>query len=158
MYQRTLRRPPPIRDLTLYLLHAPERQGPALKGRVFATFRNAAGAMEAGIDAGGLFKELLTDVAKATFDPERGLFSPTPDGFVYPALQAPYLPDGLRMIEFAGLVVGKALYEGILLEANFASFFAAALLRHPVTLDDLPSLDKELHRSLLQIKRRGASH
>lgn len=50
-------------------------------------------------------------------------------------------------------LISQALYEGILLEANFASFFAAALLRHPVTLDDLPSLDAELHRSLLQIKR-----
>lgn len=64
--------------------------------------------MEAGIDAGGLFKELLTDVARAVFDPERGLFSSTADGFIYPALQASYLPDGLRLLEFAGLIVGKA--------------------------------------------------
>ena len=42
--------------------------------------------------------------------------------------------------------MGKALYEGILLETNFAPFFAAALLRQPVTLDDLPSLDADLHR------------
>lgn len=86
----------------------PRPQGPALKGRVFATFRNAAGAMEAGIDAGGLFKELLTDVARAVLNPERGLFSSTADGLLYPALQAAYLPDGLRLLEFAGLIVGKA--------------------------------------------------
>ena len=48
----------------------------------------------------------------------------------------------------------QALYEGVLLErAALAPFFAAALLGAPLTLDDLPALDAELHRSLLQLKR-----
>jgi hypothetical protein len=47
----------------------------------------------------------------------------------------------------------EGLYEGILQEVQLAPFFSAALLGVPRTLDDLPSLDPELHRSLLQVAR-----
>ena len=40
-----------------------------------ARYRNAAGMEEAGIDAGGLFKELLADVCGAGPDPNRGVFA-----------------------------------------------------------------------------------
>lgn len=37
-------------------------------------FINAEGEMEAGIDGGGLFKELLDTVCKEAFDPEHGFW------------------------------------------------------------------------------------
>lgn len=39
---------------------------------------------EAGIDMGGLMKEFLESVVAEGFDPNRGLFSATPDGYAYP--------------------------------------------------------------------------
>ena len=57
--------------------------------------RNAAGMEEAGIDAGGLFKELLADVCGAGLDPNRGVFasSSTADNYVYPAAAAGDFPE-----------------------------------------------------------------
>ena len=51
------------------------------------------------------------------------------------------------------MIVGKGLYEGILQEVRLAPFFAKAVLGIPRTLDDLPGLDPELHRSLIQVLR-----
>ena len=39
------------------------------QGRVRVSFINEFGAEEAGMDQGGLFKEFLTDLAKAAFHP-----------------------------------------------------------------------------------------
>ena len=49
--------------------------GPAARGRLAVRYRNAAGLEEAGIDAGGLFKELLADVCASGLDPNRGVFT-----------------------------------------------------------------------------------
>lgn len=43
--------------------------GPKLKCCVNVSFVNEHGLSEAGLDYGGLFKEFLTDLAKAAFDP-----------------------------------------------------------------------------------------
>lgn len=44
--------------------------GSRIKGSVRVTFLNDCGLPEAGLDYGGLFKEFLTDIAKAAFSPE----------------------------------------------------------------------------------------
>ena len=60
--------------------------GPVARGRLAVRYVNAAGGDEAGIDAGGLFKELLADVCHDGFDPQRGVFTSTSvDNYVYPA-------------------------------------------------------------------------
>ena len=46
--------------------------GPVARGRLAVRYVNAAGGDEAGIDAGGLFKELLADVCHDGFDPNAG--------------------------------------------------------------------------------------
>lgn len=43
--------------------------GSKLKSCVNVSFVNECGLPEAGLDYGGLFKEFLTDLAKAAFDP-----------------------------------------------------------------------------------------
>ena len=45
---------------------------------------NAQGLSEAGIDGGGVFREFLSEVLITGFDPNRGYFSTTPDGQLYP--------------------------------------------------------------------------
>lgn len=100
----------------------------------------------------GLFKELLTETAKELFNPNRGLFIRTPAaGLQYPSPAAGKEAEGRALLRFAGLVVAKALCEGVLLELELAPFFVAALLGRPLSLDDLPALDGDLHRSLLSV-------
>jgi len=129
--------------------------GPAARGRLVVRYRNASGLEEAGIDAGGLFKELLADVCHAGLDPNRGAFACTAsaDNHVYPAAAAGDSPEGILLLELVGMIVGKGLYEGILQEVRLAPFFAKAVLGIPRTLDDLPGLDPALHRSLIQVLR-----
>ena len=126
--------------------------GDELRNRVFVRFVNAAGASEAGIDQGGLFKEWLTESVGALCDPRRGLFAATHDGCLSVSAAAAASHEGRMLLHLAGRIVGKALYEGVLLDVAFAPFLVAALLRRPLSLDDLPALDPGLHRSLLAVK------
>lgn len=59
------------------------------------------------------------------------------------------------MLEFLGRIVGKALYEGILLEYSFSPLFISKLLGRYSFLDELSSLDAELHRNLVYLKHYG---
>jgi ubiquitin-protein ligase E3 C len=59
----------------------------------------------------------------------------------------------LQYFSFVGKLVGKALYEGLLLEVRFAPFFVKRWTGFSSSLDDLPSLDKDLYRNLLYLKR-----
>lgn len=56
------------------------------------------------------------------------------------------------MIEFLGRVVGKALYEGILLDYSFSHVFVHKLLGRYSFLDELSTLDPEIYRNLMYVK------
>ncbi|XP_024536695.1 E3 ubiquitin-protein ligase UPL7 isoform X1 [Selaginella moellendorffii] len=128
--------------------------GARFKGCINVSFVNEHGLTEAGLDYGGLFKEFLTDLAKAAFDPGYGLFqqTATEERFLFPHPAASSLGQGLRTIEFLGRIVGKALYEGILLEHLFSPVFVSKILGRYCPIDDLSSLDGELHRNLMYLK------
>lgn len=55
-----------------------------LRKKFRVSFVNAQGLDELGIDGGGLFREFLSEVLKTGFDPNRGYFSTTEDGLIYP--------------------------------------------------------------------------
>ncbi|KAI9355105.1 hypothetical protein DFJ73DRAFT_826193 [Zopfochytrium polystomum] len=129
--------------------------GPALKRRVAITFVSDQGLVEAGIDGGGVFKEFLTELSKEVFSPKAGLFVSTTENLLYPSTQATnseQFHQKLKYMEFVGRVVGKAIYEGILMDVGFAGFFLAKWLGRASYLDDLPSLDPVLYNGLLELK------
>lgn len=68
-----------------------------------------------------------------------------------PPLHQLQVKHGMSFIT-TGSMVGKALYEGILLEAALAPFFVLRLQGRAPTFDDLLSLDPDLHRSLTQVR------
>ncbi|KDQ20978.1 hypothetical protein BOTBODRAFT_26989 [Botryobasidium botryosum FD-172 SS1] len=127
--------------------------GQELKGRVHITFLDQWGNEESGIDGGGLFKEFLTSLSREVFDSNRGLWLATTRQELYPNPHT-YArePHQLEWYKFIGRVLGKALYEGILLDVAFASFFLAKWLGKPSHLDDLNSLDPELYQGLIFLK------
>ncbi|XP_022767204.1 E3 ubiquitin-protein ligase UPL7 isoform X2 [Durio zibethinus] len=128
--------------------------GSRLKSSIHVSFVSECGLPEAGLDYGGLSKEFLTDISKAAFAPEYGLFSQTStaDRLLIPNAAARYLLNGIQMIEFLGRVVGKALYEGILLDYAFSHVFVQKLLGQYSFLDELSTLDPELYRNLMYVK------
>ena len=125
-----------------------------LKGTIRVEFVNRMGLGEAGIDRTGVFKEFMEDVCKKAFDPNLGLFKQSEAQFLYPSPTSEQADSShLRYFEFVGRMLGKAVYEGIVLEVPLADFFALKLLGRPATLDELPSLDPELAQHLDFLKR-----
>ena len=49
-------------------------------------------------------------------------------------------------------MLGKALYEHLLVELPFAEFFLLKLMSKPATIHHLSSLDPVFHRNLLDLK------
>ncbi|XP_006820665.1 ubiquitin-protein ligase E3C-like [Saccoglossus kowalevskii] len=129
---------------------------PDLKKKMRVQLINAAGLNEAGIDGGGLFREFLSELLKAGFDPNRGFFKTTYDRLLYPNPQASLLEeDYTKHYYFMGRMLGKVIYENMLIELPFASFFLSKILgRHSADVDihHLQSLDPELYKNLLFLK------
>lgn len=78
----------------------------------------------AGIDGGGVFKEFFTSLCKEVFDTDRGLWLVNKKNELYPNPHA-YATElhSLNWYRFIGRVLGKAMYEGILVDVAFAGFF-----------------------------------
>ncbi|KAG0372985.1 hypothetical protein BGX24_012320 [Mortierella sp. AD032] len=130
--------------------------GPKLKGRIAISFIDQYGMPEAGIDGGGVFKEFLTSLVLQAFDTNYGLFMNTSDQLLYPnPHRFAQERTQLKHYEFLGRILGKALYEGILIDAAFAGFFLSKCLGQVNYLDDLPSLDPVLYRGLMFLKNQA---
>ena len=63
-----------------------------------------------------------------------------------------WIAHQLNWYRFIGRILGKALYEGILVDVAFAPFFVAKWLAKQSYLDDLASLDPELYNGLIFLK------
>lgn len=158
--------------------------GEGLKDSIQITFVDQFDTPEAGIDGGGVTKEFLTSVTSEAFGVEDGgfgMFTSNEKGLLYPN---PIAVDALRQslhregfsdsdiewgesmtnlvqrFEFLGRIVGKCMYEGILVDLAFAGFF---LLKWPSpgpkdensykgSVNDLQDMDEELYNGLLQLK------
>lgn len=124
-----------------------------LKGPIAITFIDQFGQEEAGIDGGGVFKEFLTELCKEVFDTDRGLWLANKKNELYPNPHSYATESGsLAWYRFIGRILGKALYEGILVDVAFAGFFLAKWLGKQSFLDDLASLDPELYQGLIFLK------
>lgn len=140
------------------------RLGPRLKHKVQVSFVNQHGAEEAGIDGGGVFKEFLDDLIKDGFassqsDTDRRshigappLFSVTPQQTL--AINFDYMddPELLNHYEFLGRVLGKAVYESILVEPQFCLPFLNQLLGKINSTEDLKNYDEEYYNNLNKLK------
>nr|XP_057916398.1 ubiquitin-protein ligase E3C [Doryrhamphus excisus] len=134
---------------------SPENE-PDLKKRIRVHLLNAHGLDEAGIDGGGIFREFLNELLKSGFNPNQGVFKTTNEGLLYPNPAAEMLvgESFTRHYYFLGRILGKALYENMLVELPFASFFLSKLLGTSADVDihHLASLDPEMYRNLLFLK------
>ncbi|GFT97388.1 ubiquitin-protein ligase E3B [Nephila pilipes] len=129
----------------------------SLKGVIRVKFINEQGLDEAGIDQDGVFKEFLEETIKKVFDPSLNLFRATSEERLFPSPTSNIHENHLSLFEFVGKMLGKAVYEGIVVDVPFASFFLSQVLGHThsalySSIDELPSLDPELYKSLTYIK------
>ncbi|GFQ02234.1 E3 ubiquitin-protein ligase upl6 [Phtheirospermum japonicum] len=127
-----------------------------LRGVIRITFVNEFGVEEAGIDGGGIFKDFMENITRAAFDMQYGLFKETADHLLYPNPGSGLVHEQhLQFFHFLGTILAKAMFEGILVDIPFATFFLSKLKQKYNYLNDLPSLDPELYRHLIFLKRYG---
>ena len=159
-----------------------------LKEPIQIKFVDKFGTEEEGIDGGGVTKEFLTSVTTEAFSSNSDnldLFIENDQHLLFPNPSAvderrdlltqaglrendpewtDSVRDLLRRYEFLGRIIGKCMYEGILVDIPFAGFFllkwaltggAGAASRetsYRANLNDLRDLDEGLYQGLLQLK------
>lgn len=123
-----------------------------LKNRITIQFKRE-GELEAGVGV-GVFKDFITEIGKVGFNPMFGLFKTTAkENFIYPNPLAKHLMEKhLNQLEFLGKMLGKSIYEKVLLEVPFSQFFLSKILKKKNYLNDLKFLDPDLHKNLLFLK------
>jgi len=121
-----------------------------LKHRVQVTFViNQHRAPKAGIDGGGIFKEFLNNLIKEAFDPSQHktgaptLFSVTPTEMLAINMATAQSEEALPHYKFLGRVLGKAVYESILVKPQFCLPFLNQLLGKQNSLEDLKNLARQ---------------
>jgi len=124
--------------------------------RLNVQFTNRAGADEAGSGA-GVNRAFLQDLVKTAFDPSRGLFKSTTSSFLYPNPHAnDVIPNSRDHFYFLGRLLGKVIYEGMLVELPLAGFFLCKLLlrhqRGDVDINYLRSLDSDYYKNLMYLR------
>lgn len=123
-----------------------------IKNRLRIQFVDLNYMTEEGIDGGGLFKEFMTKLTEIIFDPQYSFFTETHERKLYPSYLSKNINNCLDYFKFFGMIVGKAIYEGILLKATFARFFLNKFVGKGNQVDDLKTLDLELYNNLMYLK------
>lgn len=133
--------------------------GRNMRQRIVVQYLNQAGATETGVDVGGLFKEFWTDLSNLAFDPNYALFRATEGSgnclYPNPSSRAAHGSDHIVLFEFLGRILGKALYEGITIQPQFAHFFLSFLrgdYNFLHMLPDLSTMDPQLYNNLMFLK------
>ncbi|KAK5936100.1 hypothetical protein CgunFtcFv8_027612 [Champsocephalus gunnari] len=65
--------------------------------------------------------------------------------------RVPPLQEHLSYFHFVGRIMGMAVFHGHYIDGGFTLPFYKQLLGKPITLDDMESVDPDLHNSLVWI-------
>jgi len=106
---------------------------------------------EEGVDAGGVTREWFQVLARQMFDPNYALFIPVSSDRTtfHPNKLSGINEEHLSFFKFIGRIIGKALYEGRLLEAYFSRALYKRILGKPVSVKDMESFDPDYYKSLV---------
>lgn len=132
--------------------------GQGLRATIRVKFIDEHGLEEAGIDGGGVFKEFMHEVLRVGFSPfSYGLFKSTPDGHIYPNPDAHVaVADAKTQFGFLGRLLGKAVFDGVLVDIPLAKFFRLKMLGEVNYPTDLMSMDPQMYKSMKILKSTPA--
>ncbi|KAI5928137.1 hypothetical protein F4810DRAFT_180777 [Camillea tinctor] len=105
---------------------------------------------EEGVDAGGVTKEWFQVLARQMFDANYALFVPVSSDRTtfHPNKLSGINDEHLMFFKFIGRIIGKALYEGRLLDCYFSRAVYKRILGKPVSVKDMESFDPDYYKSL----------
>ncbi|KAK9454511.1 hypothetical protein V1511DRAFT_517796 [Dipodascopsis uninucleata] len=106
---------------------------------------------EEGVDAGGVTREWFQVLARQMFNPDYALFTPVASDRTtfHPNRTSGVNPEHLLFFKFIGRIIGKALYEGRVLDCHFSRAVYKRILGKQVSLKDMETLDLEYYKSLV---------
>lgn len=120
-----------------------------LKARLYVIFQG-----ESGLDYGGLAREWFHLLSHEMFNPYYGLFEySASDDYtlqINPESET-YNPNHLDYFRFIGRICGMAVYHNKLIDAFFIRPFYKMMLKKPITLEDMQSVDVEMWNSFTYI-------
>ncbi|KAI9202105.1 E3 ubiquitin-protein ligase/Putative upstream regulatory element binding protein [Polychytrium aggregatum] len=125
--------------------HLRDKSGDDVKyGKLNVRFKD-----EEGVDAGGVTREWFSVLARQMFNPDYALFkSSAVDRVTYqPNRSSGVNPEHLSYFKFVGRIIGKAIYDGRLLDCYFTRSFYKCMLGIPVDYKDMEAIDPELYKS-----------
>jgi E3 ubiquitin-protein ligase HUWE1 len=106
---------------------------------------------EEGVDAGGVTREWFQVLSRQMFDPGYALFIPVSSDRTtfHPNQLSSVNEEHLMFFKFIGRIIGKALYEGRVLDCHFSRAVYKRILSKAVSLKDMESLDPDYYKSLI---------
>ncbi|KAL4909049.1 hypothetical protein BDW74DRAFT_174265 [Aspergillus multicolor] len=106
---------------------------------------------EEGVDAGGVTREWFQVLARGMFNPDYALFIPVAADRTtfHPNRLSGVNPEHLMFFKFIGRIIGKALYEGRVLDCHFSRAVYKCILSRNVSIKDMETLDLDYYKSLL---------
>ncbi|KAJ2787768.1 NEDD4 E3 ubiquitin-protein ligase [Coemansia interrupta] len=105
---------------------------------------------EDGLDYGGVSREYFFLLSHEMFNPQYCLFEYSAhDQYTLQFNPNSEInPEHLNYFRFIGRTMGLAIFHRRFLDAFFTSSFYKMILKKPITLDDMQSIDAEVYRSL----------
>lgn len=105
---------------------------------------------EEGVDAGGVTREWFQVLARQMFDPNYVLFTPVSSDRTtfHPNKLSGINDEHLMFFKFIGRIIGKALYEGRVLDCYFSRAVYKRILGKSVSVKDMESFDPDYYKSL----------
>lgn len=106
---------------------------------------------EEGVDAGGVTREWFQVLARGMFNPNYALFIPVASDRTtfHPNRLSGINSEHLMFFKFIGRIIGKALYEGRVLDCHFSRAVYKRILGRNVSIKDMETLDLDYYKSLL---------
>lgn len=106
---------------------------------------------EEGVDAGGVTREWFQVLARGMFNANYALFTPVAADRTtfHPNRLSGVNSEHLLFFRFIGRIIGKALYEGRVLDCHFSRAVYKKILGRSVSIKDMESLDLDYYKSLL---------
>jgi E3 ubiquitin-protein ligase HUWE1 len=106
---------------------------------------------EEGVDAGGVSREWFQVLARGMFNPNYALFIPVASDRTtfHPNRLSGVNSEHLMFFKFIGRIIGKALYEGRVLDCHFSRAVYKRILGKSVSIKDMETLDLDYYKSLL---------
>ncbi|KAI9848797.1 MAG: hypothetical protein M1838_000378 [Thelocarpon superellum] len=105
---------------------------------------------EEGVDAGGVTREWFQAMSRQMFNPDYALFQPVESDRTsfHPNKLSAINPEHFMFFKFIGRIIGKALYEGRVLDCHFSRPVYKRILGQSVSVKDMEKLDLSYYTSL----------